>query len=259
MMMLCDFHIHSTFSDGRLTVAELVDLYGARGFGAIAITDHLCEEKSFLGRTARFFERTLTRDTYPTYLETLKAEAARAWDQYRMVVIPGYELTKNSLVNQRSAHVVVLGATEFLSADQDIATLLKQVRNQGALSIAAHPVHTGNFEPQTYFLWSRREELATLFDAWEVASGRHLSPEVLHSGLPMIANSDLHHPRQIESWKTKLSCERHPEAILQAIRNQDVEFVYYAERATNPFTTPFTDGLFCKLNFSCPPLKKAQA
>lgn len=227
--MLCDFHIHSTYSDGHLTIPELVDLYGTRGFGAIAITDHLCEEHTMLGKTARFFERTLTRRTFPNYLRELDEQAVRAWDQYRMLLLPGYELTKNSLANQRSAHMVVLGCREFLSADQEVSALLKQVRAAGGLSIAAHPVNTGYIEPQTYYLWSRREELASEFDAWEVASGPRLFDAVLRSGLPMIANSDLHHPRQITSWKTKLTCERHPEAIFSAIRSQEVEFVFYAD------------------------------
>lgn len=228
-MMLCDFHIHSTFSDGRLTIPQIVDMYGERGFGAIAITDHLCEERTLLGQTARFFERTLTRKTFPRYLEILAEEAERAWKQYRMVLIPGYEITKNSVVNMRSAHVVVLGAREFISADQDVHAMLKQIREAGALSIAAHPVHTRKVEPQTYYLWSRREELADKFDAWEVASGAVLFDEVHRSGLPMIANSDLHHPRQMSSWKTKLSCERHRGAIFQAIRNQELDFVFHSD------------------------------
>ncbi|MEL4881681.1 hypothetical protein AAEH85_22275, partial [Shewanella algae] len=80
--------------------------YGSRGFGAIAITDHLCEEKTFLGKSARWLNRSLTRESFPRYIETIKQEAERAWQQYRMVVIPGFELTKNSLFNHRSAHVV---------------------------------------------------------------------------------------------------------------------------------------------------------
>jgi len=225
--MLCDFHIHSSFSDGRLSIPELIDLYGKRGFGAIAITDHLCEEYTFLGQTAQFFERTLTRKTFPKYLQILKEEAARAWDQYRMLVIPGYELTKNSLINSRSAHMVVLGVEHYISADQEVTDLLKQVRDLGGFSIAAHPVSTQQLEPQTYYLWSRREQLAKDFDAWEVASGRVLFKEVANSGLPLIANSDLHHPRQISSWKTQLTCARSREAIFHAIRRQQVDFVYY--------------------------------
>jgi len=227
--MLCDFHIHSTFSDGRLSVAQLVDLYGQRGFGAIAITDHLCEESSLLGTAAHWLGRTLTQETFPEYLKVLAAEKERAWREYRMVLIPGYELTKNSLFNQRSAHVLCLGVEKFISADFDIYTLLGRIRAQNGISIAAHPVATGDFEPQTYFLWSQRHDLAKHFDAWEVASGSVLFEEVLHSGLPMIANSDLHHPRQISSWKTLLSCGRDTESIFNAIKAQDLEFTYYSD------------------------------
>ncbi len=232
-MMLCDFHIHSTFSDGRLSVREIVDLYGRRGFGAIAITDHLCEERSFLGRAARFLSRTLTRETFPIYLEVLAEQAERAWREYEMLLIPGYEITKNSLLNHRSAHIVVLGLEEMLSADGDIVELLKYIRSSGGLSIAAHPVDTGIFEPQTYHLWSRREELAPYFDAWEVASGARLFKPVLRSRLPKIASSDLHHPSQLQSWKTVLSCERSRDAVFHAIREQDLSFQFYRVRPEN--------------------------
>jgi predicted metal-dependent phosphoesterase TrpH len=40
--LLCDFHVHTRWSDGRLTVGEVVDLYGQTGkFDVIAITDHI--------------------------------------------------------------------------------------------------------------------------------------------------------------------------------------------------------------------------
>ena len=38
--LLCDFHVHTQWSDGKLTIAEVVDLYGSSGnFDVIAITD----------------------------------------------------------------------------------------------------------------------------------------------------------------------------------------------------------------------------
>lgn len=219
--------MHSNFSDGTLSIPNLVDFYGSRGFGAIAITDHLCEQKSFFGKTAKFLEKTLTPKTFDLYLETIAAEAERAWKRYRMVVIPGVELTKNSLNNHRSAHILALGVKKFISADGEIENILKDIRAQEALSIAAHPVSTGKLEPQTFHLWSRRDELADQFDAWEVASGARLFSEVVKTKLPKIASSDLHHPRQINAWKTRLYCERHPEAILKAIQKQDVEFALF--------------------------------
>jgi predicted metal-dependent phosphoesterase TrpH len=228
-MFLGDFHIHSTFSDGKLDVPQIVELYGQRGFGAIAITDHLCESDTVLGKASSYLGCTLTPATFPIYLNILKTEAERAWDQYRMVVIPGVELTKNSISNHRSAHVLALGIHSYLSADGDVFDLTRSIRAQGALAVAAHPVWTRVIEKQTYHLWDRREELKEAFDAWEVASGHYLFEEVRKSNLPIIASSDFHRRAQLSSWKTCLEGERHPEAILQAIRRQALGYRYYQE------------------------------
>ncbi|MGH9161606.1 MAG: phosphotransferase, partial [Vicinamibacteraceae bacterium] len=43
--LLCDFHIHTRWSDGQLTLREVCDLYGRTGhFDVIAITDHILME-----------------------------------------------------------------------------------------------------------------------------------------------------------------------------------------------------------------------
>jgi hypothetical protein len=232
-MMLADFHVHSTFSDGKMTIPELVDFYGSRGFGCIAITDHICESRTFLGLAAGYLNYTLTQATFPLYMNIIESEAERAWDRYKMLVIPGFEISKNSWSNHRSAHVLGLGIRDFLGADGDIVDLARAIRSQGALAIAAHPVPTGRLEPQTLHLWNRRRELESEFDAWEVASGPKLFEAVRESGLPMIASSDLHHAGQINSWKTVLHCERHPEAILESIRKQEVSFQLYKEEVSS--------------------------
>ncbi|MFZ4403987.1 MAG: PHP domain-containing protein [Pseudobdellovibrionaceae bacterium] len=226
-MFIADLHVHSKYSDGQLTVPELVDFYGKQGFGAIAITDHVCEDSTFLGKAAKYLEYTLTEESFPHYFQELQEQAERAWFQYRMIVMPGLELSKNSLINQRSAHILALNISEFISADAEILDIVKEIREQNALSVAAHPVWTGKMEPQTYHLWQQKEELENYIDAWEVASGPRLFTEVARSKLKKIATSDLHNPQQIESWKTVFNCERHPEAIMQAIRKQDVNFRFY--------------------------------
>ncbi|MDR3606201.1 MAG: PHP domain-containing protein [Oligoflexia bacterium] len=230
-MFLADLHMHSTFSDGKLSIPELVDLYGQRGFGAIAITDHLCEDQTFLGKAAGYLKQTLTRATWPLYIEILRSEAERAWHQYRMVVIPGFELTKNSVSNHRSAHILAIGATEFMPANDDVLMLARQVRAQGALAIAAHPVSTRKVEKQTFHLWDRREELRAEFDAWEVASGPYIFDEVRESKLPVVASSDLHAPIQMTSWKTVFECERSQGAIMDAIRKQRLSYTFYRDPA----------------------------
>ncbi|MBX3021180.1 MAG: hypothetical protein KF799_05830 [Bdellovibrionales bacterium] len=228
-MILADLHVHSRYSDGHLTIAELVDFYGQRGFGCIAITDHICERNTFLGLAAKYLKYTLTPESFPAYLAEIHREAERAWERYRMVVIPGFELSKNSFAHHRNAHILGIGISEFVGAEADVVTLARAIRAQGALAVAAHPVPTGRAELQTLHLWDHREELKKEFDAWEVASGPELFGPVMNSGLPMIATSDLHHPRQIQAWKTVLNCEKKPEAILDAVREQKLEFYFYAE------------------------------
>ena len=228
-MMLADFHVHSNFSDGKLTIPEVVDLYGQREFGAIAITDHIGETSTVIGKAAGHLGLCLTEATFPIYREILKSEAERAWEQYKMIVIPGMELSKNSISNHRSAHIVALGISEYLSANEDVAVLARNIRNRGGLAIAAHPVSSGKFEKQTFHLWDRREELRDAFDAWEVASGEILFPEVQKTDLPKIASSDLHMGRHMTSWKTILNCERNDQAILSAIKRQKVNFYFYQD------------------------------
>jgi predicted metal-dependent phosphoesterase TrpH len=228
-MYLADFHLHSNFSDGKLSIPALVDYYGKRGFGAIAITDHFCEQTSLIGRASTYLGVTLTTATFPIYRELLKSEQERAWDQYGMCLIPGVEITKNSILNHRSAHFLVLGNLENIDPNLDISELSDRVRPEGALVIAAHPVSTQKIEKQTFHLWDRREELAPKVDAWEVASGPYLFDEVRYSGLPMIANSDFHSEKNMTSWKTLLSCEKKQEAVLQAIKKQQLDFQFYRE------------------------------
>ncbi len=233
-MFLADFHVHTNRSDGKMALADVIDLYGSRGFGAIAITDHLCEQVSFLGKAARYLGCSLTEQNFQQHMDELQEEAERAWRQYRMRVLPGYEITKNSLSNHRSAHVLALGTAKYVNPNLPIKELCTAIREAGGLAIAAHPVSTRRWEKQTYHLWDQRFELAKEFDAWEVASGPHIFPEVLHSGLPMIANSDLHLPQHMTSWKTVLRCEREQEAILHSIRSQDLQFSFYHDAVTIP-------------------------
>src|SRR5579871_5940334 len=220
-MFLADLHIHSKFSDGRLAIPEIVDLYGSRGFGAIAITDHLCEAKTVLGKAASYVNCTLTPGVFPIYQEILRTEAERAWKQYRMVVLPGMELTKNSVISHKSERLLALGVTNFIAADADAVELAKAVKAEGGVAVA------------TASLWNRREELAPVVDAWEAAIRTKLSLEILESGLPKVASSGLHAARHLTSWKTVFMCERDPQAILSAIRNQDLRLFFYDEEKCN--------------------------
>ncbi len=252
-MMLGDLHIHSNFSDGKLSIPEIVDFYGQRGFGTIAITDHICEEDTLIGRSAAYLGQCLTRAKHVFYQEILKTEIARAWDQYEMIVIPGYEISKNSIVNHRSSHVLALGITEWLDASGDILDVVQRAKKMGAVTVAAHPVPTRKFEKQTLHLWDRREEFRGILDAWEVASGPHLFQEVIAERLPKLATSDFHRPQQIEAWKTIFECEKSAEAILESVRNQThLHFAFYSEGTQNEWNRRSQRRPLGRRNYSFP-------
>lgn len=231
-MFLCDFHIHSNYSDGKLSVSEIVDFYGERNFGAIAITDHLCEFNTLLGKSALYLQKTLVKNRYKQYIQDILREGQRAKLLYDMVVIPGVEFTKNSFSHKDSAHIVGLGLFDFIDPDLSVEKIIDRIHYQRGVAIAAHPVPTRKIEPQTYHLWHNRDYLADKIDAWEVASGSYLFDEVYESGLPMLANSDLHHPRQMSSWKTLMDGPRNMENILAGIKAQSLNFTYYE----NPYS-----------------------
>jgi hypothetical protein len=234
--LLCDFHVHTQWSDGRLSVREVVDLYGRTGrFDVIAITDHVLMKRDLLGRAARFATLgrrrfSVTEDCFDTYLADIAAEAKRARALYDLLVIPGAEITQNHIRSRKNSHIVALNIQRYISADQPAEEILREIRRQGAFSIACHPHHrtTRRFEIGTCYLWDHRKRLVDLVDVWEAANRDDLFSVTSLKHYPYVANSDFHKPKHLYSWKTLLRCEKNWEAIACTLRaNVDVALTLY--------------------------------
>jgi 3',5'-nucleoside bisphosphate phosphatase len=128
--LLAELHAHTTWSDGVLTPAELVDLYGRAGFDLLAITDHVVRSEVAVYVRA---------ETYRDYLDAVDAEAERAAKQYGMLVLPGLELTVENADPSRAGHALAIGLREFISVDGGLEPALRDARKAGAALIAAHP------------------------------------------------------------------------------------------------------------------------
>jgi len=188
--LLCDFHVHTQWSDGKLSVAEVVDLYGSTGkFDVIAITDHILMKKDLLARAGRI--ATLGRRAFGVrehdfehYLENVRAEATRALEQYGMLVIPGAEITQNRLAGRKNSHIIALDIQRYISADQ-----------------------------------SADEIAANRDDLFSVTSLKHY---------PYVANSDFHKPKHLYSWKTLVRSEKNWPAVRRALRdNVDIALTLF--------------------------------
>ena len=227
--LLCDFHIHTNYSDGRLTVSEVVDFFGLRGFDCICITDHWTDPRRLIGKLSRLTPFTLSYDQIEEYFEVIAREARRAWRRYAMLVMTGLEFNKDGPTRKSSAHVLGVDLHTPISPRLDLLETIRRIHAQGALAVAAHPhVMKSDWARDTLYLWDNQEKFVPVIDAWEIANRNNLFTPVGLRRLPFIANSDFHKPKHIYSWKTLLNCEKDAEAIKACIRqNEHVSITLY--------------------------------
>lgn len=225
--LLVDLHVHTDFSDGRHSLREIVDFYGRNRFDAIAITDHASDTKNIAGKVATWLDYSLHAKKQERYFEEIRYEARRAWKLYDLLVLPGIEVTKNYLSRDRSCHFLLIGSESPVDPCEEVIPLLEAARQRGDLTVAAHPLSTGDWEFQSVSLWNNRNFFAQHFDAWEVNTGAKFYDEVFASDLPVVASSDLHDFRQLNSWKTVLRTEKSREGVLGAVKEQRLGIVNY--------------------------------
>ena len=230
-ILLCDLHTHTVFSDGRLTVRELVDFYGQRGFDALCITDHICDHTRLIGRVTNLTGLVLTLDQVDEYFDVIQQEKRRALEKYKMIVLTGLEFNKDGLTRKSSAHLLAIDLKKPIDPGLSITQTIAEIHAQGALAVASHPhefkTHWGR---NTLYFWENIDRYAPLLDAWEVANRDDIFNPIGLKRLPFLASSDFHKPKHIFSWKTVLFCEKEPEAIKQCIRvNRNVAITLYRD------------------------------
>jgi predicted metal-dependent phosphoesterase TrpH len=107
-----DLHIHSSFSDGKPSIEEILDyVQEETNLDVIAITDH----------------DTIEGALYAKELMRVK--------KYRFELIVGEEISADE------GHILGLFLTEKIEPEQPAHEVLKQIHAQGGISIAAHPFY----------------------------------------------------------------------------------------------------------------------
>ncbi len=235
-MLLCDFHIHSNYSDGKLSVPEIIDFYGEHGFDCICITDHLADPKRLIGKLSELANLTLGREQVEEYFAVIERERQRAWRRYKMLILTGIEFNKDGYTRKTSAHLLGIDLKAPIDASLDIPELIAQIHAQGGLAVASHPhIMKSEWGKNTLYLWENQEKFAPLLDAWEIANRNNIFNDIGLKRLPFIANSDFHKPKHIYSWKTLIYCEKDAEAIKDCIRrNEHIALTLYRDFSKAP-------------------------
>lgn len=191
-----NLHMHTTRSDGRLTLAEASALYAERGYDFIAITDH---RVPFVGTECD--------------------------EQLPIMVLDGIELDGRD--DQGSGyHVVCIGNVGGISKDMSLMEALEKARSQGSFLIWAHPYASGNtveeglrhgFHGVEIYNYSCESGLGKGYGTYHWDS-------ILRQQIDMLgfATDDVHFfeglPPQVGGWVMVNAPELSPEAILDSIR-----------------------------------------
>lgn len=208
--LLCEFHAHTTWSDGDLSVRELCDLYGRRGFDVLAVTDHAPREA-----------RQVHAGTYDAYLADVRAEALRARDLYDLLLIPGLELTYDDADPLLAAHAVAIGLRSYVDVSAGLEAALASARAHGAALVAAHPYSPEQLATATRGTgaFGGRPELRRLVDRFELFNRYTLFGWVAAAGLPIVASGDFHRVEHLAGWKTMLPCSKNEGVVIDYLRS----------------------------------------
>jgi len=139
-------HLHSVYSDGEFTLAELREALIAAGCSFACMTDH-----------AEYFDRQKTRD--------YGAECASLSDD-RFRFIPGFEYSCYERM-----HVLGLGVTETAET-QDPQEVIRLIARRGGVSIIAHP-------KDEFFGWIETfDELPNGIETWNSKYDGRYAPRI---------------------------------------------------------------------------------
>lgn len=180
--MVCDFHLHTVFSDGNVWPTVRVDEAIREGLDAIAITDHL---------------------EYRPHDRDMDADRNRSWQiakEYAadkgLIVIAGTEITKGMPPGHFNA-LFIRDAIPILNKDFRLA--MNAAADQGAFIMWNHPGWKAQ-QPDSTVWWAEHSYI--LEQGWmhgiEVINGPAVAPEAIswanQKGLAMIGSSDQHGP-----------------------------------------------------------------
>ncbi len=218
--LLCDFHMHTVFSDGLVWPSVRPEEAWREGLDAIAITDHL---------------------EYRPHTDDMRGDPNRSFEiasergaELNITVLHGAEITRSMPPGHANALFIENGN---LLLTEDWTAAWQAAADQEAFLIWNHP---GMWMPGDSAVWFPEHE--DLYQrGWlqgiEIVNGWNYYPEAhalaLEKGLTILANSDIHEPVSMEVNPADRSLEkRHrpltlvlakensPKAIRNALENR---------------------------------------
>ena len=177
--MLCDFHTHTSISDGALSPLELVRRALVNGYHAIAITDHV---------GIGYLERLINEIT---------ADCTLARKHWNIIAIPGVELTHipATAIADAAKKAKELGAKLVVVHGQTVAEPVEPGTNLAAVNsphvdILAHPGMLTIEEAK--FAAANGIYLEITTRKQHSVTNKHVAEMARRTGAKLIVDSDAH-------------------------------------------------------------------
>ena len=200
-----DFHIHTSYSDGRVNPAGRVDEAWRDGLDVIAITDHYegrANEKRMFKVLAPYnkngeptkYQSAFDAKCVKADFNAIHQEAVERRDKsgYNMTIIKGCEMARNSKTH---GHFNCLFLEDINTVYAfDLKEAFKKVHKQGGIVIHNHPAWNRDTSDKTPF----HEEVysAGLIDGVEVVNGYSYYPPIVRRSIEeklfMLGCTDAH-------------------------------------------------------------------
>ncbi|KAJ2769115.1 hypothetical protein IWQ57_003244 [Coemansia nantahalensis] len=223
--ILLDAHLHTTYSDGVLSPAQVVEYSMANGYNAIVVTDHQGVEGSIAAK-----------------------EYAEEHYKDQITVITGMEYTCCRI------HMNLIGINESVTvsppfpSDEELRDVINRVHDMGGLVIVNHIPWSNTTllpwnEPRLPDHPTRAQLLDWGVDGFEVVNQNTFdlrSYQFVRQNrdkLVALTGSDMHYPMSSWAWTTINARNRSAAAILDEIRNRRTSFLLDAS-GTRPLQDP---------------------
>jgi len=189
-------HVHSTYSDGEFTLAELRQIYLDEGCAFVGMTDHA---------------EHLDPEKLRKYVEE-----CQSLSDGRLLFVAGLEYEC-----ERRMHILGYGATTRVDS-QDPQAVIRHIEAQGAVSVIAHP-------KDDFFDWIRSFETLPLgIETWNSKYDGRYAPRpgtfaLLHDlrqrkpEMLSFYGQDLHWKKQYRGLFAELECAATRDEILSAL------------------------------------------
>lgn len=193
-----DFHVHTTYSDGRLNPAARVIEAWLDGLDIVAITDHYEHHsgvrnmlKTISMKDSTVIHYRMAKVSHNKIHEEAVAQLKKSG--FPMLLVKGGEITRKP---EDVGHFNLLFLSDIDAAfDEDPAEAFRKAKAQGGIVMHNHPAWRRNTSDKTEFHQQVYGE--GLVDGVEVVNGTTFYPHIVNrcidEKLAMFANTDEHY------------------------------------------------------------------